>query len=84
MTQIFLSLVLGQGAASLTNSFQVLNLIFPQQSIKETDEGKENEILSHEDSVHPVHSLSSEGESDAENNTRDTAFMSSKRCCIHT
>ena len=41
--------------------------------IKETDEGKENEIISHDDSDDPEHSPSSEGESDSENDTRDTS-----------
>ena len=41
--------------------------------IKETDEGKENEILSHDDSDDPEHSPSLEGESDSENETRDTS-----------
>ena len=41
--------------------------------LKETDEGKENEILSHDDSDDPEHSPSLEGESYSENDTRDTS-----------
>ena len=64
------------GTARLTNSFQVLNLIFSRnhpELIKETDEGKENKILSHDDSDDPEHSPRSEGESDSEIDTRDTS-----------
>ena len=58
------------GTARLTNSHFSRN---HPELIKETDERKENEILSHDDSDDPEHSPSAEGESNSENDTRDTS-----------